>query len=55
MTMSAMYILPVLACVFLAAGFWRMAHASRRDPAARTWLLIAFLFAAVSAWLWHTT
>lgn len=56
--MTAKYILAALAAVFLAMAGWRWAKGVRgvRDPATRTWLLIALIFTAVAAWLqWHTS
>ena len=51
--MAAKYILPALGLVFLAAALWRLARGGfKLDPAARTWLLVAAIFAAVSGWLW---
>jgi EamA domain-containing membrane protein RarD len=45
--MAAKYILAVLAVVFLAAAAIR----GFRGPQARTWLLVAAIFTAVSLWL----
>jgi len=55
--MAAKYILAVLAFAFLAAAGLRCAKGrTARDPALRTWLLVAVIFAAVAAWLqWHTS
>jgi len=55
--MTAKYILAALAAVFLAMTSWRWAKGhGMRDPATRTWLLIAFIFTAIAAWLqWHTS
>lgn len=51
--MAAKYILPVLAIVFLLAALWRLSREGLKlGPSSRTWLLIALLFGAVSAWLW---
>lgn len=50
--MAASCILALFALAFLlAAGrrLWRGGVV--RDPATRTWLLIAFIFIAVAAWL----
>jgi hypothetical protein len=34
----------------------RAGRAAARDAAVRTWLLIAFIFTAIAAWLqWHTS
>jgi hypothetical protein len=42
-----------LAVVFLLAAAARYLRDGRRiGPASRTWLLIAAIFAIVSAWLW---
>lgn len=55
--MAAKYILAALAVVFFAAaGVRRMRGGGAKDPATRTWLLIALIFTAVAAWLqWHTS
>lgn len=55
--MTAKYILVALAAVFLAMAGWCWAKGrGMRDPATRTWLLIALIFTAVAAWLqWHTS
>jgi hypothetical protein len=46
-------ILTTLAIVFFTLALFRIARsAAQIDPAARTWLLIAIIFSAVSAWLW---
>jgi hypothetical protein len=51
--MNARLILFVLAGVFLVLAATRIArNAGRIDPAARTWLIVAILFGAVSIWLW---
>lgn len=53
--MAAKYILCVLAVVFLVAALWRLARDGfKLVPASRTWLMVALIFAAVSAWLWWT-
>jgi hypothetical protein len=49
MAMAAKYILAALSVLFLILTFARRAHA----PQARTWLLIAVIFAIVSAWLFY--
>lgn len=49
--MSARYVLAVLAVAFLVAGIWRAAHVGVAHPQPRTWLLLAVIFGAVSAWL----
>jgi hypothetical protein len=52
--MPARYILSALALVFLAASIARLARdGGRLHPQSRTWLLIAVIFGAVSAWLWY--
>jgi hypothetical protein len=50
--MPAKYVLAALAVAFLAAALMRWSRAGGiSHPQARTWLLIAVIFAAVSAWL----
>ena len=50
--MAAKYILAVLAVAFLAAALIRVSRGGGiSHPQTRTWLLIAVIFAAVSAWL----
>jgi len=50
--MAAKYILTALAVAFLAAALMRRSRAGGNPhPQTRTWLLIAVIFAAVSAWL----
>jgi hypothetical protein len=50
--MWAKYILAVLSVGFLVAALRRVqADGGRLPPQARTWLVIAVIFAAVSAWL----
>jgi hypothetical protein len=55
--MAAKYVLAALALAFLAAAVVRGARGGGlKDPAVRTWLLIALVFTAVAAWLqWHTS
>lgn len=54
--MAAKYILSAVAIVFLVAAAYRwFRRRGALDAAARTWLTIAAIFAAVSAWLWHTS
>ena len=55
--MAAKYTFVLLAIAFLAAAGLRYAKGrSAKDPATRTWLLIALIFTAVAAWLqWHTS
>jgi hypothetical protein len=51
--MAAQYILPVLSAIFLLAALIRLIRDSGRiGPASKTWLLVAVIFAVVSAWLW---
>jgi hypothetical protein len=51
--MAARYILSALAVLFLLAGLWRASSDGfTLGPAARTWLIIAITFGAVSIWLW---
>ena len=53
--MAAKYILSVLASAFLVAALWRIFREGfKLGPASRTWLLIALIFGAVSAWLWSS-
>jgi hypothetical protein len=50
--MAARYILPLVAAAFLLAALWRLwRDGFKFGPASRTWLTIAVLFGAVSAWL----
>jgi len=49
LAMAAKYILAALSVLFLVLTFARRARA----PQARTWLLIAIIFAIVSAWLFY--
>ena len=55
--MQARLILAALAIAFVVAAALRWARNARRvDSATRTWLLIAFIFTAIAAWLqWHTS
>ena len=55
--MAASFILALFALVFLLAAAWRLRRGGAvRDPATRIWLLIAFIFTAIAAWLqWHTS
>ncbi|SFM80996.1 hypothetical protein [Variovorax sp. OV329] len=51
--MAAKYILAALALVFFAAALWRLARDGfKLASASRTWLVVALIFGAVSAWLW---
>jgi hypothetical protein len=46
------YILVALSIVFVAFAIARMRRQGGRiDPAAKTWLIITLIFAAVSTWL----
>lgn len=49
--MAAKYVLAVLSAVFLVAGARRAMASGPSHPQARTWLLIAVIFGAVSLWL----
>lgn len=50
--MATKYILAAVAIVFLAFALARIRrNAGRIDPAAKTWLIITGIFAAVSTWL----
>jgi len=51
--MAAKYILAALAFVFLGAALRRMLRRGGgvSHPQTRTWLLIATIFAVISAWL----
>lgn len=55
--MAAPCILALFALAFLLAAVRRLWRGGAvRDPATRTWLLIALIFTAVAAWLqWHTS
>jgi hypothetical protein len=51
--MAAKILLGVVALVFLVAAMGRMARdRGKLGPAARTWLLVAAIFATVAAYLW---
>lgn len=51
--MYARTILAILALLFLVAATWRLVRdGGHMQPASRTWLLVASIFGAVSAWLW---
>ena len=46
------HLFPVIALAFLAAAGWRAVRSGGwRDPALRTWLLLALIFGLVSVWL----
>ena len=49
--MLARYIFAGLAIAFLAAGVSRAARVGLGHPQPRTWLMMAAIFGAVSAWL----
>ena len=51
--MAAKYILAALATVFLGAALRRMLRRGGgvSHPQTRTWLIIAIIFAVISAWL----
>ena len=50
--MAAKYILGALAVVFLAVALMRLSRGGGiSHPQTRTWLIVAAIFAAVSAWL----
>jgi hypothetical protein len=51
--MAAKYILAALATVFLGAALRRMLRRGGgvSHPQTRTWLIIAIIFGAISAWL----
>jgi hypothetical protein len=50
--MLAKYILAAVGTVFLVLALARIAkEGGRVGPASRTWLIVAIVFAAVSAWL----
>jgi len=51
--MAAKYIFVVLAVIFLLAASLRLIKdRGRIVPASRTWFMVAFIFGAVSVWLW---
>jgi uncharacterized membrane protein HdeD (DUF308 family) len=51
---AAKYILAALAVIFLVLGLTRIARRGRRaHPQSRTWLIVAVIFGAVSAWLFY--
>jgi hypothetical protein len=49
--MAAKYVLAVVGAVFLLMGVLRSRRLGAWHPQARTWLLIAAIFGAVSLWL----
>ena len=53
--MNPLWLMPILALAFGGLGMWRAVRAGPRDPAARTWLLMAAVFGLVSLWLHSTT
>jgi hypothetical protein len=51
--MLAKYILALLSAVFFTAAAWRLwRDRGRTRPASKAWLLVAAIFALVSAWVW---
>lgn len=51
--MSARWVIGALAILFLILAAARIVRdGGRVEPAARTWLLIALIFAAVTLWHW---
>ncbi|WBS00584.1 hypothetical protein OU994_19965 [Pseudoduganella sp. SL102] len=50
--MHARVVFAVLALAFLAAAAVRLLRDGGLRPASKTWLLVAALFGATSAWLW---
>jgi hypothetical protein len=53
---AAKYILATLAVLFFVLAIGRMTKGGgAAHPQTRTWLLIAVIFTAVSAWLWWQT
>jgi lipopolysaccharide export LptBFGC system permease protein LptF len=54
--MTTKYILSILAVFFLLLGGARLLRDGALRPAAKSWLLVGGIFAAVSAWLfWHSS
>jgi hypothetical protein len=52
--LAAKHILAALAVIFFVLGVARIARRGHTaHPQSRTWLLIAVIFAAVSAWLFY--
>jgi hypothetical protein len=52
--LATKFILAGLAVVFLIAAVLRLGRdRGRIGPASKTWLIIAFVFGAVSLWLWR--
>jgi uncharacterized membrane protein HdeD (DUF308 family) len=52
--MTTKFIFAALAVAFLVAGSVRAARLGLAHPQARTWLLMAGIFAVVSTWLFLT-
>ena len=50
--MAARSILAVLALVFAGLAAARLVRLGRLDPAARTWVTIAVIFALVAGWVY---
>ena len=53
LNMDPKWLFPLLAIVFTAVAALRFLREREFGPAVRTWLVLATMFAAVSAWL-HT-
>ena len=52
--MATKYILAALAAIFLVLGLARIGrHSQAAHPQSRTFLIIAIIFGAVSAWLFY--
>lgn len=52
--MGAKYILAALAAIFLVLGLARIGRRGHMaQPQNRTWLIVAIIFGAVSAWLFY--
>jgi hypothetical protein len=55
MSLAAKYILAILSVIFLSLAAVRMVReGGRAASAVRTWLMVGFIFAAVSGWLWFS-
>ncbi|MGH8239749.1 MAG: hypothetical protein ACREXP_22440 [Steroidobacteraceae bacterium] len=54
--MATQHVLAIFAAIFLLFALARiLRNAGRIDPAAKTWLIITVIFAAVSTWLFLST